>query len=1520
MPSEQVGSAYATVGFKVDESGLNSAKSKFSSAIGEIEGKARSAGSAIGGALKTGLEAGAVAAVGIATAGLVAFKDLESAASSAASKAVDVSGKSAEEIKSQYDTIQKHIMDISQELGSSTIFNPTQIAETYDVLAAKGVNVANVGKTELLPFLDLAAATQSDLASVTDLVTGSINSFGLSMADSQTVADQMAMAMNGSSASMETLNYALRQGGSTASASGMQLSEFSAIVGVLADKNYTGEQSGAALKTALLALYEPTKKQYETMEKLGISYDQIDPRTHNFMDTIELLLSKGADIGDFGNIFTDSSGAIMYALAGSGDAVDALNQKIIGSNGLAHTQASLMMDSEKLTGAYNLAKSATEGLATAIGGALEPAAVKLLNAWTGLAPAVQEFAVALASGDWDVAGDLLASGVKAGYEKIKNIGEQLYEKIKSVNWSGLGSYVTGGISAAWDVLESLGSDLLDALVNVDWGGVGSAIWGGVEALGDWWVDLWQGLHDDVMDVDWSGVWDSLVSAWDTAIGKFSDVGKTILGYFDGVDWGTVGFKLGQAIRDAITKLADIGSIVWNYLTSADWSGAGSSITEKIKGGLETLSAVWDSFKAGLLAVDWGAAAADVADKLKAGWKQVTDWAGSIIDGVKKDFNDWITGGGPKTLGEDLAKAVAEGAKALGEWIYDKIEAFWNGIKGDGGSLGTTIYTAFKNIFTTLIDWAKMALTAAYDFAVGFASTIITAGKGTIGAALLEIIGNAMNTAWDGAGDSLIERATQWRKDAEDIFSAEDFEIEANITQKGDKLPANGETRDVTYNVTEVKYTSTSGSNLRPTESSEGGAATSTRNGELYISMEGTGWMKATEWAEEMGKAGNTTQDFLAIINGMKTAGTTLLPSTIEKLTVAFTKGQDDYNATQAKANSTAVATEKEVAEIRKTSVRDILSEAKSTSSEHIKSLMDYVTGKGTATADAISAAGAAAAEKILTGSQTAANAIQAGIQVASGFLTSGGQAVKIGLDSAGNEIAVIGSVAQQKVTAAGGDLYSKVIVAGSDLQSKISGAGSSLQSAAVLAGSSLQSGGSLVYSSLASGASTISSAAASFAASVRASLPSTYTQYSYSPIYTGHTYYATGTKTSGPELAVIGEDGPENPEFVIPTKTKRWDLLYAAMRAYGLRGFAEGTSTGSADSSDEGKAENMTATFGITGLAEMASSVKKILNNLKDFFRITWDIIKGEGAKYWKSITNIVTDEATAMRDGAWSALLDVRNTAISSNAAILADAKTTWGSYLANITPSLTSLEEGIVSSFSSAASSSKTAIDAMITNSTASMQAFRVKWNEIWTGLVTDMTAAQAKISAGVAAITTELKKISVNVNVSSSSSTAGVSSSAASSVAVASKTLTDCLFEGFTDACTGIAVNALKYTSPSGVVSYINPLTGVVVSGGTTSGTGYTLPAVFRAKGALVDNGPELDIVGESGPELILPANLTKMFLQLADMGLGNGAAGASPKIVIEDCTEHHWYLDGKEVTNLVMERVKKQLQLRGAISSR
>ena len=1403
----QVGEAVAVL--KLDKSNFDSGMSQAEGKFSGLGSKAAGVGTAMAGALATAGVAAVAGAATISTAGLSAFKNLESAASSAASKAVDVNGKSADQIKAQYSAIQDHVIKISNDLAATTVFDPSQVANAFDILAAKGSDISKIGRDELLPFLDLAAGTQTDLASATDLVTGAINSFGLSMSDSGSVADQLAMAMNGSSAASDTLNYALRQGGATAAATGMSLAEFSSIVGVLSDKNYTGEQSGAALKTALLALYTPTEKQTNALAKLGLSYDQVDPRTHKFTDTLKLLLSKGADIGDFGNIFTDSSGAIMYALAGAGDSVDSLTAKIAGSSGLAHTQASLIMDTNKLVGAWETAKGATEGMTTAIGSALEPAAVKLLNTWTALVPKIQEFAVALASGDWEKAGQM-----------IKDSFSEAWEYIKNIDWGSVAEMGVEAIKSAWQGLQSLGSDLI--------------------------------------------------------------------GWLQGVDWGGVATTITEAIRTGWEALKDLGSDL------ADW--------------------VRD--------YDWATLASDVADLIKAGWKAVRDWATDIISGIKTDFTDWVNEGGPAQLGKDLGKAVAEGAKDLGKWIYENISSWF---KANGSSL--------SGIISSAIDFVKVAAKAAWDFATSFGSTILTAGKGTIGAAILEIIGGAMDSVWDGAGDTLRTKAAEWRKDAEALFSEEDFDVSFNT-----KFTGAGDPRDIAGMELPLNFkVNVSGDLYYLQRKTEPGSPEEKRYGSWSPEGVFKSYEKAVEAANKLSGAADKTKE---AADDLTTA------------TKGQTKATDDWSkkltSTSEKANALTMGA-------FQTSTKALLAAA-----------MQGAQATQQA-ATATSAAAAMAVDRILNGSQTAANAIQQGAQVAANFTTQAGQAVKIGLDASGREIAVIGQVAQQRFTQAGGELYNKVQVAGSGFQNSVQSGANAIQSGANavngaannLAGAASNAASSLAnayasfarnnpYSGNASPSYPISQTI-SFSSSASSSRPSSSSSSSdpswWNAAYVAAGGRAMGTETTGPELAVIGEAGRE---WVIPEKHKRWDLLLAAMRAYGITGMAEGGAAGASGSGDAVDADEMKAYFGIKGLASMNKQVQKIITDLKNFFRISWGIIKAEGSVYWRQINEILTYEVTTFRDNAWQAAIGIRNTWIQTNAQILDDTKTNYAAIWPAIEPTVTNLNDSIKNAFYDAKNGVTDAINQMVANGESSLLAFSENWGQVWSDMLTDLSNAQSQISSAVSQIAAELQRINVSVNISSSGGGyGGGGGGGGGGMDWAFASESDWLaptgdwseYGGGNSGCSGsgcyIAGGAsCRDIYNNAVIASTGPLAtaglGVELGGGGYGGGGYGgtfgtsswggLAPIFRARGGLV-NKPELDVIADQGPEIILPNRLTRMFTALADAGFESihGGSGGG-RVVIEDHTVHKWYLDGKEVTNQIMARAVKEQRLRGAVPVR
>ena len=678
-------------------SSLRSAKGDVDAWANDVESRTSKLGSAIGGLAKTGLLAAGTAAISVSTAGLSSYRDLEEASSHAASKAVDVYGKSAEEIGAEYDKLLKHVQDVSADVGASTVFSDIEVANTFDALAAGGVDISNVGRTQLLPFMNLASSSGEDLTDVTNLLTGSMASFGYSMEDSEVIADQLAMAMNGSKASVETLNYALRQGGSTASATGMELSEFSAIVGVLADRNYTGEQSGAALKTSMLALYNPTKVQKEAMEKLGITYDQIDPRVHNFRDTLKLLLDKGADIGDFGQIFTDSSGAVMYALAEEGDAVDALKTKIVGSQGLSQTMSDLMMDSDRLVGAWEEAKGATMGMVTAIGGYLEPAAVKLLNAWKDLIPALREFGSAIASGDWSNVGQILGNAWTVAKEKGLEFFDWAKTTLQSVDWGSIASQAGGliadGIKLGIGLLADIGKWIYDYIINFDYGAAGTTIAGWIRTGFSYLSDLGSSLYGYLINYDY-GAAGSTIAGWiKTGFAYLSDLGSSLYGWITNYDFTTAGSTIAGWIRSGIETLEDIGATIGSWIENhGGWQGIGKSVGEKISSGIKALTTYAQGIADRLK--EWYNASGqaigqDIGNKIAAGIKAVSTYA----DGIKTRVQDLINGGGAATLGYDIGNRIAEAIKSvadLGKWIADSLTE-----KGGGSLIRGAIETAVE---------------------------------------------------------------------------------------------------------------------------------------------------------------------------------------------------------------------------------------------------------------------------------------------------------------------------------------------------------------------------------------------------------------------------------------------------------------------------------------------------------------------------------------------------------------------------------------------------------------------------------------------------------------------------------------------------------------------------------------------------------------------------------------------------------------------------------------------------------
>lgn len=1646
---------------------LGSARGDVDSWASGVESRTSKLGSAIGGALKTGMLAAGAAAAGAATAGLVAYKDLESASASAASKSVEVNGKTTEEIKKQYDSLKEHVESVSRDLGASTIFDPTEVAKTYDVLAAKGVNIATIGKTQLLPFLDLAAASQSDLASVTDLVAGSINAFGLSMNDSQKVADMYAKGLNASSASQETFNYALRQGGATAAAAGMPLNEYLAIVGKLTDKNYTGEQSGAALKTALMGLYKETPVLDAALKKLGLTYADVDPRAHKFLDTIDLLKSKNADIGDFGSVFTESSGAIMQALSEDTKGVRELTASIADSDGLAHTTATLVMDTDKLPGSFEAAKGATSELATAIGKYLEPAAVSLMNAWSALTPALEEFGAAIGSGDWGKVGTMIQDGIRQGMAGLANIGSWIWSLIgpsveslaPKVNAAladiGTGTGIaalTVGMMALVPTAAAMSVGVVGRFVAMSLGSLTSlatmvgqvavryALMAGTAAghlvrmtamvLGEFAMQKAIAISNLVAMVPVIGAkyammaqaaifnlgimmttsaqkWGAMVAfaIMHTATmaggvlagyaamasGALASVAAMVTGTIAGLaslvaalaapvalivaGLASIGYALdpgkfvifNKTATDAFNGIKSVVLDCWDAIQKGDWNAVG-----------ERLKKAFGDAIGFVKALDWKGLGSELMTATVDGAKAIIDYAFQIGTWIHDKATSWISAGGPRKLGQDIADAIGG---AIASWfnsdtsIWDALKTVWGAVtdwigigwqivSGIAQGLLDRMYNAVQPAANKLL--ASFA-TASYEVQGTFARTwnTILIGSANLVTGILSAF-STVGTTIAGYLQPVITKLTDIYNAAKNVISLggggggqppatqpRDSSGNWAATSEGGNLN-NGETYTATYSGT-------------PDKSSDTGIDYSSRKSEGIASgLISAGYLTGGKGfiSKELQSAGDgklymiTDQGDFVTLTGKETVAKSIFdlisPYTADYITNSREAGQAWADKVMPVGDK-IVSSEKTASDTRASSTKEAATQFK----QSVYSTATDFFGVGKQVATDILAAGQGAASALTQAGQGvqqatgyAATALRLGAEVGAKFTTDAGNAVRIGLTQSGQQMAVIGQVAQQQFQSAGGQFVSSVSGAGNTVRSSLQTGGATAQTA-------LQTGATSIYGA----AGAVNSAAASLANNAvwngslynqmygksGSSVSSTSTSTS-SGSGSGLDGWggkpkgmATGSMTSGPQLAMIGEDGPGNPEFVIPTKTKRWDLLLAAMKAYGLKGFAEGTATGTAGS-PEGDAPPMSATFGITGLAAMSNSVKKILSDLKDYFRLTWGIVKSEAATYWKGIEKVISDEVTVTRNGAWQGAIDIRNTWIDSNRQILADTKTSWGGMWAAIEPSMVSVHDGILSSFTDAESQVVSVLDQMRNDAVSSLQTFQSDWGGVWSQLMADLSSTASQISSVLQSMGATLSNIAVNASVNIGGGGGGGYGSSPEGFGTGDVNMNGASSSGgftvnpdgtanFQDVtCMGdlVLVNALKYTNPSGNTSYINPFSyiggggiskyqgagnaggGQVLAssggGGVSYANGGFTNSIWSAEGGVFDR-PATTHIAERGVEMVLPTKLTKMFLSMADAGAGGGG---SPEISI--VVENYW--DGRKVTDLVMSKATKTMKLRGA----
>ena len=309
----------------------------------------------------------------------------------------------------------------AEAMGATTRFSASQAADALYSLGSAGQSAAQA-MNSLDGVLQLAGATGSDLAFTSSTIASTLSQFNLSAEKSAHIADVFSLAISKSQANMTKLSYSMKYVGPVASGLNIKLETATAALMKLYNTGYGGEMAGTYLRAGLQKLASSTDEFKSKLESIGLTYDEVNPKTNDFADIIDRLKEKQVDINKANELFGNIAGGAMAKLIeGGGDAIRTMDGLLQASDGAAKK----MQDIQNASFANTKAElsSAFEAVQITLTSNIIPAVDTFAKGITRVLQFVNELPVGVQTAGTALMGLAAAAGplllVAIGIKKIK---------------------------------------------------------------------------------------------------------------------------------------------------------------------------------------------------------------------------------------------------------------------------------------------------------------------------------------------------------------------------------------------------------------------------------------------------------------------------------------------------------------------------------------------------------------------------------------------------------------------------------------------------------------------------------------------------------------------------------------------------------------------------------------------------------------------------------------------------------------------------------------------------------------------------------------------------------------------------------------------------------------------------------------------------------------------------------------------------------------------------------------------
>lgn len=377
-----------------------------------------------------------------------------------------VSGATAEEMQ--------QMTDKALELGAKFPVSASQAADAMANLASAGFTARDaIGASASVVLL--AGAGQLDMAKSADILSSSMNGFGLITADANKniaeaarVTDLMAATANASAVSITDIGSTMKYVAPTAKAAGYSIEDMSKAIGMMGNAGIKGSSAGTALRSIIVGLTASAGPSADALKDLGVSTADAAGNTRPYADVIGDLRAKFKDLSQADKIDFAKKIAGKEAMSGflsivdaSQESYDNMGKSIDSATGKAKTMADTM--NNNLAGKLSNMQGSIETLQIKFGKALAPAVGLAYDAIASLANKLGPFADTLApkvSGALDTMQDL-ANKAASGFSLF--LGAFNSGFVVPPAWDGLAATM-GRLGTALAPLKGAVTDLVTAIL------------------------------------------------------------------------------------------------------------------------------------------------------------------------------------------------------------------------------------------------------------------------------------------------------------------------------------------------------------------------------------------------------------------------------------------------------------------------------------------------------------------------------------------------------------------------------------------------------------------------------------------------------------------------------------------------------------------------------------------------------------------------------------------------------------------------------------------------------------------------------------------------------------------------------------------------------------------------------------------------------------------------------------------------------------------------------------------------